>query len=387
MTPTVFRALPDPNGEQETRITREQEKQMTREQKKQMTREQKKQMTRKEREELEEDMIEAIFIPLPFTTKIMDSPPYKSSDPEWQAFVKVSKDWKLRRSIQDSLADLVRKAAQASPALVQRCGADMKLGRYWLEIHYPNRPPPVFVHKGLAIGDYGVSIVEEPIDTVAAVWLSRALYPTVLTESLWAFSATLMKQNAANLAKLLGYDQKSPPPPPLQQATEKVQQIKKQAAKSESRESGSLSSANAQASDGSSAGSSSIEKKPAESSPAPGSSPASPNSSVIPILPGAESGKPRSAKDMYGIKHTQGHTSGAWSAFKQKFGQTWRPMRELPPRGAILVNGLVEISTKRAFITVDCSAWWDPKTKRYDPKTASFRLRSLRMKNQAPSRR
>lgn len=345
------------------------------------TDEQEKQMTS---EELEEDLLEPILIPLPFTTRIVPSPPYKSTDPEWQAFVKLSKNKQLVRRVQGDLGELVRKTAKANPLLLKKCGGDMKLGRYWLDIQYPSRPPPVFVRKGLSIGDYGISIVEEPMDTTAALWVSRALYPSALTMSLWTFSATLMKQNAANLAKLLGYDQNSPPSPPLQQAIEKVQQqIKKQAAKSDSQESSSFSSANTQASDDSSASSTSIEKRPTESSPAPGSSTTSPNSSVIPIVPGAESGKPKSVTDIQGIKHAQGHTNGAWSAFKEKFGQTWRPMGGFPPRGAIYLSGLVEIYTPRALITIDCTAWWDPKTEKFDAKTASFRLRGLRMRYQA----
>ncbi|KAI1772094.1 hypothetical protein F4818DRAFT_187795 [Hypoxylon cercidicola] len=358
-----------------------QEKQMTR---KERDDAQEKQMTRKEREELEEDLLEPIFIPLPFTTQLVDSPPYKSTDPEWQGFIKFNKNRELVRRVQGELADLVRKTAQANSSLVYRCGGDMKLGRYWLDIQYPSRPPPIFVRKGLSIGDYGISIVEEPIDTVAALWVSRSLYPSVLAMSFWSFSATLMKQNASNLAKLFGYEQNSPPPPPLQQAIEKVQQqIKKPTAKSDSQESSSFPHANTRASDGSSTGSTStIEKRPVASSPAPGSSTTSSNSTVIPIVPSAESDKPRSAKDMHGIKHTQEHMSGAWKALKRKFDQTWRPMRDLPPRGAIYISGLVEINTPRALMTIDCTAWWDPKTERFDSKTSFFRIRTFRLRTQ-----
>lgn len=61
------------------------------------TDEQEKQMTS---EELEEDLLEPILIPLPFTTRIVPSPPYKSTDPEWQAFVKLSKNKQLVRRVQ-----------------------------------------------------------------------------------------------------------------------------------------------------------------------------------------------------------------------------------------------------------------------------------------------
>jgi hypothetical protein len=40
-----------------------------------------------------------IFIPFPFGIYAVAQPPYKGSDPEWKAFVKVNKDMKLQREI------------------------------------------------------------------------------------------------------------------------------------------------------------------------------------------------------------------------------------------------------------------------------------------------
>ncbi|KAI0169969.1 hypothetical protein GGR52DRAFT_552387 [Hypoxylon sp. FL1284] len=339
-------------------------------------------------EEAEEDEWPGYAIPLPFTTRMVDSPPYKGTDPEWQTYIKLNKNKELLLNVRADLAELVRKTATMSSSLVRRCGPEMKVGKYWLDIQYPFRPPPGFVRKDLYIEGYNISIVDERVDTVTAIWTSRALFPSVLTMSIWSFSATLMKQNALNLAKLFGYDQSSSPTPPLQQAIERVQQqIKKPTAKPNSQGPGSLPPASAQASDGSSTGSTStVEKRPAESTPDPESSSAPPSSGVIPIVPDAESSKPKSVRDLPVIKHTKEHTSDAWGAFKGKFAQMWRPIRGVPPRGAIYLSGLVEIETPRAIVTIDCYAWWDPKTKTFDAKTASFRVRTLRMRNQSPAR-
>lgn len=200
-----------------------------------------------------------------------------------------------------------------------------------------------------------------------------------------------MKQNAMNLAKLLGYDQNTAPAPPLQQTIEKLQQqIKKPTTKTDSQAPSSFPSAKTQSADGSSTGSTSaVEKRSAETSPEPDSSESStssPGSGVIPVDPNAEPDKPKSVKDMYGISQTYEHTSGPWMAFKKTFRQTWRPIRDLPPRGAIHISGMVEVSTPRAMITVDVVAWWDPKEERFDMKTTVFRLRSLRYKTQSPRR-
>ncbi|KAI2469555.1 hypothetical protein F4781DRAFT_431261 [Annulohypoxylon bovei var. microspora] len=351
---------------------------------------QEKHLTKKERDEMEEGMLEPMFFPIPFTTRAVASPPYKGSDPEWQTFIRVNKDQDLLRGMQDGLAELVRKTATRSPILVQKCGKDMTLGRYWLQIIYPSRPPPTFVQLGISIGDE-VAIEEEAIDTTTAIWIQRALWPSTVTLSLWSFSGALLKQNALNVAKIFGYNPNPDPNPSFQQTFENVQRrIKNATAEPGSKTPSSLPPTKAQAAGGSSRDpTSTVEGGSAGSSPTPEPSAASPGSGVsrsIPIIPAAEPDKPRSVKDIYGIEHTQEHMRGPWMAFKQTFSRTWRPIQGLPPQGSIFVNGLVEIVTPRAFITIDASAFWDPKTKTFDTKTASFRLRTIRMKTQSPAR-
>ncbi|KAI1205624.1 uncharacterized protein F4807DRAFT_442512 [Annulohypoxylon truncatum] len=352
--------------------------------------EQEKHLTRKEREEMEEEMLEPMFFPIPFTTRPVESPPYRGSDPEWQTFIRINGDRELTRSIQDDLAELVRKTALRSIVLVQRCGKDMSLSRYWLHIIYPSRPPPTFVQKGISIGDE-VAITEKPIDTTAAIWIRRALWPYPITVSLWSFTGALMKQNVSHVAKIFGYDPNPDSNPSLQKTIKDVEQrLKNTVAEADSKASKTPPSTKPQEAGGSSGDSPSpIENRPAGSSPTPESSAASPSSGVsrpIPVISGVESNKPKSVKDIYGIESTQEHMKGPWMAFKQKFGQTWRPIQGLPPRGSIFISGLVEIATPRAYITVDAKAFWDPKTKTFDTKTMTFRLRTIRMKTQSPAR-
>ena len=49
-------------------------------------------------EELE-DEVKPLFIPFPGTTKQLKPVPYRGSDPEWQEFVKFSKDKKLAQKV------------------------------------------------------------------------------------------------------------------------------------------------------------------------------------------------------------------------------------------------------------------------------------------------
>ena len=53
----------------------------------------------KEKEELEEP----VFIPVPLTIKEVQSEPYRGTDPEWAAFIRVSKDANLQKKIRGEI--------------------------------------------------------------------------------------------------------------------------------------------------------------------------------------------------------------------------------------------------------------------------------------------
>lgn len=129
--------------------------------------EQEAQMTEKERKELEEET-EPFIIPLPFTTKQVEPLPYKGSDPEWQTFVKVSKNPALIRDLEctlapnntstlnhaeltafaDKLATICKKALESHPLIVHRYGKDARIVQYMVDVLFPSKPPPTFVRKG-----------------------------------------------------------------------------------------------------------------------------------------------------------------------------------------------------------------------------------------------
>ena len=50
-------------------------------------------------EELTEEDHKPMFIPFPGTTKQLKAKPYRGSDPEWQEFIKFSKDQKLAQRV------------------------------------------------------------------------------------------------------------------------------------------------------------------------------------------------------------------------------------------------------------------------------------------------
>ena len=66
-------------------------------------------MDQMDEKELEE--AEPIFIAFPFTTKQVESLPYRGSDEEWQTFIKVNKDQNLQMRIRSMY--LLRLVTQA----------------------------------------------------------------------------------------------------------------------------------------------------------------------------------------------------------------------------------------------------------------------------------
>ena len=70
-------------------------------------------------QELEEEQ-KPLFIPFPGTTKKIAPQPYRGSDPEWQEFIKFSKDQELAQSVREELASFVRNLAERHPMLIAR---------------------------------------------------------------------------------------------------------------------------------------------------------------------------------------------------------------------------------------------------------------------------
>jgi hypothetical protein len=58
-------------------------------------------------EELTEEDPKPLFIPFPGTTKQLKPKPYRGTDPEWQEFIKFSKDQKLAQRVRGKWSTLL----------------------------------------------------------------------------------------------------------------------------------------------------------------------------------------------------------------------------------------------------------------------------------------
>lgn len=102
-----------------------------------------------EKEEMKEQG--PLFIPFLGTTQQVAAKPYKSTDPEWQAFVKFAQDPELGKRVRQDLANMIKSSCEKHPVLVLKCGKEMKVRRQWLDIDFPMRPPPEFERSGYVL--------------------------------------------------------------------------------------------------------------------------------------------------------------------------------------------------------------------------------------------
>lgn len=341
-------------------------------------------MDQMDEKELEE--AEPIFIAFPFTTKQVESLPYRGSDEEWQTFIKVNKDQNLQMRIRNDLANIARTVAEANPILKNRLGDRMAVRRWWMDVDYPYKPSPTFERSGLEINDEGIDWVTKPVDAATVFRTQRILFPSPVAASMFSFAGTMLKQNVAEIAKMLGYEPKSPvlPVNPNAIIEKTLKQLGARPRPEASKESGVLPAPNHQTPDGTATPNIAADRSTRSPSPlGPAASKAtSPTTPEIPTDPD----KPASAKDLVPHSSFQAHYAGPWAAFKRKLAQKWRPMRDLPPRGAIRVSGLVELEGPRAYAVIDVVGWWNPKTRKFDPASMFMGLRRLQMKQQGPMR-
>ncbi|KAJ5173978.1 uncharacterized protein N7500_001909 [Penicillium coprophilum] len=103
----------------------------------------------------------ALFIPLSWS-RLQQGELYAASDPEWQEFVKVSKDRKKLQRLRDELAQLVLN--HAGRQMTHILGEPLSLTGFWLVHQFPTRAPPGYVRSGLEVKDGNISWVTRPMD-------------------------------------------------------------------------------------------------------------------------------------------------------------------------------------------------------------------------------
>lgn len=306
-------------------------------------------------DELDED---SLFIPMTWATK-MPRTFYKGSDPEWQEFVKIAKDKERHKKIQNELVQIVFSSSQQHPAIKQQLGPQAKVGKYWLDISFPDGPPQEYERSGLEFGDGYIAWSRERIDPETQWRLTRALWPKATFDSLWAASKVLFGINYRRAMQALGWSEADPfsPEERYRHAMEMMekQSQAKQMGKAQLDPNGPAIRASSASSAQPSRSNGDDGKRLPWQIPVPMPDLASANSNDVPI---------------------------AMLVFRGQLSKQWNPKKMEPPRGTFVVQGLVEIRGSRGRMLFDVRSCYDPKAGKYTNIDAG--VRNFKRWNQAP---
>lgn len=310
---------------------------------------------------------DSTFIPLTWSHKLPREW-YKGSDPEWQEFVRMAKDKDRHKKIQNELVSIVFTGCAQHPAIARQLGKEPKVGKYWLDISFPDGPPQEYQRSGIEIGDGFIAWSQQKVSPEKQWRTMRALWPQAAAEGAWATMKVLTGIQYRRAKQALGWEGKDPfsPEERFRHAMEMMQ--KQQAAREKKRVGGAqtepggrpdAATTTVSTRDASSAQQqtplpAAAQSKPADSSKKqPWTLPAVPIPAVTPSHP----------TDLPIALHV----------FNSTLSKSWNPKRAEPPRGTFVVTGLVEVKGARGRMLFDVQSCYDPKAAKYVAVNAAVR--------------
>ncbi|KKY23672.1 hypothetical protein UCDDS831_g02893 [Diplodia seriata] len=294
-----------------------------------------------EDEEWDDD---ALFIPLGWATPVPRRF-YRGSDPEWQEFRKVALDQKRHEQIRHKLVSLVRTHIARDPAAKRLGHVDVTKGRYWLDIVFPDGPPQEYERAGIEIADDYIAWTRRPVDQINYQRLKRALWPVAVASGALASTQYLWHVQMNKLREWIGLSPKVDPSiDVLARHLEAMQRAKQEGS-----------------------------NRPL--APPPNTSERT-VASADPNANANAAGKTAAAE-----KHTNlpefepiPPQSIALSIFSSTLLKNWKRPQLEPPRGTVLVTGLIEIRGDKARTVLDVTAAYDPLI---DKQTSALKRTSL----------
>jgi len=311
--------------------------------------------------EREEEDMKPLFIPFPGTVKQLPPKPYAGNSPEWQEFIKLSKDIALQNQIRTDLAEFGRNIVSTHPGITIRFGNKFKVRRQWIDIDFPPHAPPEFERSGLELDEGTISWITQPVDSLTVSKNRQSLWPAAMTLSTWSLAKAVAEAELKEIKTKLGVS--SPPPPPI------FPQMLGKSGTSPFPTAGGMPAKPPTALDAvkTMAGASTVQE------PAP-----SKKSSDQPHNWFSDDAAPPIPEAL----HTRALIG--MRAFRNTLAQKWKPAQAYPPKGSILVGGMVELESPMAFIVLDITTAWDPKTKAFEQRCMDLKVRRISPKTQRP---
>lgn len=338
----------------------------------QMTKEELEEQRNKEEKQVEEEgegpfyaAEDSTFIPMTWSKKLPRQF-YKGSDPEWQEFLKVARDKPRHAKIQNELVQLVFKGIQKHPGINMQIGKEAKVGKYWLEITFPDAPPQEYERSGIEIGEDFVAWSQQKVTQEQQWRINRALWPRAAFDGAWNAGLVLVGINYRRFKQwMLG--ESVDPFSPEERFKHAIEMMAKHQAAKEGKPLNSKRETDPAVPDaaaaGSGAGGSTDPNKPRLPFPLSLSLP-----SNIPRPPTAALG----STDIPIALHV----------FQANLSKSWNPKKMEPPRGAFVVQGLVEVRGQKGRILFDVQSAYDPKEGKFTKVDAG--VRNVKRWNQAP---
>lgn len=302
------------------------------------------------------------FIPLTWSKKLPRTF-YKGSDPEWQSFLAIAKDKPRHTALQTELLRTVFTGAQQHPLLARQLGKDPKIGKYWLDISFPDGPPQEYERQGIEIGEGFVAWSRQKIDAEAYWRVRRAVWPRAVAESAWKAGRVLGAVQWRRVKEAMGWEVGVTGGP----ADQYFKHIERVLAQRAGKQGGSANGIERQQTPETTATAADQPNAPARPSP-PARDPNQPHPlgllSNLP-LPNANSNPLIPPTDLALFTHI----------FQASLSQRWNDPSLLkePPRGSFLVSGLVELRGQKGRVVLDVRAAYDPKQSKYTHVNAGVR--------------
>jgi len=316
----------------------------------------------------EEEVEDGLFIPCGWPRK-QERKYYRASDPEWKEFIKFSQEKERHQDVQKRLVSGIRSELAGHPQGKHMLGKiDMNKGRYWLEIIFPDGPPQEYYVRGIEITEEFIAWSEKTVSQKEYSRLYNTMVPTATIAGSWATFKYHFDTQANKVREYFGLQPKIDPHIAHMKShlRERPNTKHLNEGSKPSRDSGASLSKGlppTQTSPSSSSSSSSPSSQSNDGESPPGSSgetaPRLPS-----IVPRGESKPVTLALMMQNLRKHRAH------------------VHIEPPRGSIVVTGLIEVIGTRGRTTLDVTAAFDPKADEY--LVWSWRPRRIQPKRQVP---
>jgi hypothetical protein len=319
---------------------------------------------------------ENTFIPLTWSKKLPRTY-YRGSDPEWQEFIKVAKDKSRHKKVQDELVQIVYVGSVNHPGIARQLGKDLKIGKYWLDISFPDGPPQEYERSGIEIGDGFVAWSQQRVSPEKQWRLMRALWPQATATSSWATLKVLSGIQWRRFKQSMGWEGVDPGAPEERfRALSEMMQSKQQDQQGQRTVSKTQTDPNGRPGEVASRNDAASTTPAQPSRPAPSSD--SSQSQKYPWLPSVPlpnyprlSGSPDS--DTNASSSDSMTVPIAMHVFQSTLSKSWNPKKMEPPRGTFVVQGLVEVRGQRGRMLFDVQSSYDPKAGKYVQVNAAVR--------------